>query len=291
MRFVLPTTYARTRIYRPRKEPVSLAEFAAADVSEIQLRTEDGLQLNGWHSVSRFAAGRPRPLILYFPGASGHRGYRLAEIEMFGRLDCDLLLVDYRGYGDNDGQPNERLIGKDARALWQFAREKLGAPAARIVLFGESLGGAVGIRLAADLCRHGVIPGGMILRATFACMLDVVSQFFPRPLANIFLVDRYRSVRHIRQVRCPVLSIHGTDDRLIPIEMGRRLFAAAPKTSVGGVPKRFLELPGVGHNDVLEERGEDVQAELASFLATAMPATSKSTESFPARSAVMQPLQ
>ena len=291
MRFVLPTTYARTRIYRPRKEPVPLTEFSGADVFETHVHADDGVRLNGWHAVSRVATAQSRPLILYFPGASGHRGYRLPEIELFAQLGCDMLLFDYRGYGDNGGRPSEGPIVKDARLLWRFAREELDVPAERIVIFGESLGGAVGIRLAAELCRRGVAPGGLILRATFACMLDVVSQFFPRFLANIFLVDRYPSVRRIRRVSCPVLSIHGTNDRLIPIDMGRRVFAAAPQASTGGFPKRFLELPGVGHNDVLDERGEQVRSEIAAFLATAVPPVAISHDLPPSRSAVMQPLQ
>ena len=239
--------------------------------AEVRMQAHDGLLLNGWHAVSHAGGNRPRPLILYFSGASGHRGYRIQEIELFARLGCDLLLADYRGYGDNQGQPSEGLIARDARTLWRFATETLGVPSGRIVIVGESVGGAVGTRLASELCPAGDPAGRACAPGHIRLHVDVVSQFFPRVLANIFLVDRYPSIRRISHVSCPLLSIHGTEDRLIPIEMGRPVCHQAPQTSAGGVPKRFLEAARDGHNDILEERMEIVEAELAAFLARALP--------------------
>lgn len=271
MRFVLPTTYARTRIYRPHREAIPREKLTHADLTDVSVLADDGLRLNGWYALSRTPSDSPRPLVVYFPGTSGHRGYRSGAIEMLTRLGCDVLLIDYRGYGDNAGEPSERHQARDSHAVWRFAIDKLHVPAERIVLYGESIGGAVSIRLAAELCRDGTIPGGLILQATFASMLDVVSQFFPRWLARVFLIDRYPSVRRIPEVTCPILSIHGDQDRLIPIEMGRKLFDAAPNVSAAGRRKQFLELSGIDHNDILEEAGDVVEATLARFLRQAIP--------------------
>jgi uncharacterized protein len=271
MRFVLPTTYARTRIYRPHRETIPREKLTHADLTDVHVLADNGLQLNGWYALSRTTSDTPRPLIVYFPGTSGHRGYRTGAIEMLARIGCDVLLVDYRGYGDNPGQPSERHQARDAHAVWKFARDKLHVPPERIVLFGESIGGAVSIRLASELCRAGTIPAGLVLQATFPSMLDVVSQFFPRWLATTFLIDRYPSIRRIRHVGCPILSIHGDEDRLIPIEMGRRLFEAAPNFSAAGRRKQFLELAGIDHNDILEEAGDAVEATLVRFLRQAVP--------------------
>lgn len=293
MRFVLPTTYARTRIYRPRKETVALVSFENADVTEVSVAADDGIQLNGWYALSRAERNGPRPFILYFPGASGHRGYRVNEIEMFSRLGCDVLLIDYRGYGDNVGRPTERHQARDARSVWRFACDVLHIPAERIVVFGESIGGGVGVRLVSEVCRAGTVPAGLILQATFTSMLDVVSQFFPRVLARIFLIDRYPSIKRIAHVAAPLLAIHGTNDRLIPIELGRRLFAAAPGTSAGGCRKQLLELPGVDHNDILEEAGDLVEATIGRFLQEIVPLDATDSllaDATPQRSGVMQSL-
>lgn len=271
MKFVLPTTYARTRIYRPHREDIPREKLIHADLTDVSVLAHDGLQLSGWYALSRTPSDTSRPLVIYFPGTSGHRGYRVGAIEMLARIGCDVLLIDYRGYGDNLGQPSERDQSRDARSVWKFAIDKLHVPAERIVLYGESIGGAVSTRLAWELCRTGTVPGGLILQATFGSMLDVVSQFFPRWLATIFLVDRYPSIRRICEVTCPILAIHGDQDRLIPIEMGRRLFDAAPAQSAGGRRKQFLELTGVDHNDILEEAGDMVEAALARFLRQAVP--------------------
>jgi uncharacterized protein len=271
MNFVLPTTYARTRIYRPLREEVPRETLIHADLTEVSVQTDDGLKLNGWYALSRTSSDPPRPLIIYFSGTSGHRGYRTTAIEMLARIGCDVLLIDYRGYGDNPGQPSERNQARDARAVWKFALDKLRVPAEQIVLYGESIGGAVSTRLAGELCRGGTIPGGLILQATFPTMLDVLAQFFPRWIAGIFLFDRYPSIRRIRHVTCPILSIHGNQDRLIPIEMGRRLFNAAPAISATGRRKQFLELPGIDHNDILDEAGDLVGSVVARFLRQAVP--------------------
>jgi uncharacterized protein len=271
MRFVLPTTYARTRIYRPHREEIPRETLIHADLSEVNVQTDDGLKLNGWYALSRTSSDPPRPLIIYFPGTSGHRGYRTTAIEMLARIGCDVLLIDYRGYGDNSGQPSERNQARDAHAVWKFAIDKLRVPAERIVLYGESIGGAVSIRLAAELCLAGNVPGGLILQATFPAMLDVIAQFFPRWLATLFLFDRYPSIRRIRHVTCPILAMHGDQDRLIPIEMGRQLFDAAPALSAMGRRKQFLELPDIDHNGILEEAGDLVEVVVARFLRQAVP--------------------
>ena len=64
MKFVLPTTYARTRIYRPHREAVPREKLVHADLTEVSVRTGDGLDLNGWYAFSRTTSDTPRPLIV-----------------------------------------------------------------------------------------------------------------------------------------------------------------------------------------------------------------------------------
>jgi fermentation-respiration switch protein FrsA (DUF1100 family) len=227
--------------------------------------------LHGWHGASKQiakAGGSRRPLVIFFPGNSGHRGFRKRDFELFTQIGVDLLLVDYRGYAENAGQPSEPWLANDAHATWRYAVETLKVPRERIVLFGGSLGGGVATRLAQELCRAGpgAGPGGLILRSTFTSMVDAGRARYPWLPIQHLLVERFPSVERIPEVTCPLLVVHGARDRVVPIEQGRRLFAAALPRSVCGVEKRFVELPESGHNDIIHTGWEQMRAAFSRFL-------------------------
>ncbi|MFG0335316.1 MAG: alpha/beta hydrolase [Maioricimonas sp. JB049] len=255
-------------IYRPRREEVSPAASGLPEerVRHVRIRSDDDLMLNGWlclagngcneappHKVHEQPPQIPqgRALILYCPGTTGHRGHRLKAIQQLTSLGCDVLIVDYRGYAENAGSPGERWIARDSRRIWKYATDQLAIPPHRIAIYGESLGGGVATSLAADLCRQGTMPAGLILRSTFTSLVDVAAERFPWLPVRMCLIDRFDSRSRIPRIGCPLLIIHGTRDRLIPIAHGRELFRAAPRHSFNGVPRRFAELPGAGHNNVM----------------------------------------
>src|SRR5690606_19443644 len=165
-------------------------------------------------------------------------------------LGCDVLIFDYRGYAENAGSPSEAAMVSDARAIWQFAVDEIDRNPREIVLFGESLGGAVAIELAAWLSRQGTPPAGLITNATFDSIPDLAAAHYPLFPLRWLVWDRWGSVERIGQVTCPLLMFHGTADTLIPIEHGRRLFSAAPDRSADGIAKRFVPIEGAGHNDI-----------------------------------------
>ena len=224
-------------------------------VESLQVETADGLVLNGWLTHPPPAEpedARPAEgwLLVYFPGNAGHRGNRVPRIDAFSRLGLDVVLVDYRGYGDNPGQPSEVDLHTDARATWDHLLKTTDVPAGRIILHGESLGGGVAVRLAAELSRAGTPPGGLLLKSTFSSMADAGKHHYPWLPVRTVLVDRFESIEHIGEVTCPIVMIHGEADRVIPVRLAERLAAAAPESSVSGRPRQFLHVPGAGHNDV-----------------------------------------
>jgi pimeloyl-ACP methyl ester carboxylesterase len=221
-------------------------------LSEVTLTTHDGLALNGWR-LSPAASGQSAGLVLMFPGNSENRNSRLGDMQEISRTGCEVLLVDYRGYGDNPGSPNEGDFHRDAIGLWEYAIDTLGYRPDQIVLFGESLGGAVAVQLAADRCGAGASPKGLIVSSTFDSMPSLVGGRYPAFPFRWLLLDTYRSDAAIRDVDCPIVVLHGDADEMIPLERGRRLFEAAPPQSATGVAKRFVELPGRGHNDLPTE--------------------------------------
>jgi fermentation-respiration switch protein FrsA (DUF1100 family) len=272
--------FQRTLIYIPTRQQViepAEAEFPTGQVHTIEMPAGDGLQLRGWHLLPDGTSARNleecdlalqdgRPVVLYFSGNAGNRTYRGAQFAVLTRLGCHVLVFDYRGYGDNPGSPSENEFAADAQAAWRYATDQRRIAPERIILFGESLGGGVATRLAAEVCRGGRAPRGLALRATFTSLVDAAAYHYPWLPVRWAMLDRFPSIDRIPEVTCPVLHIHGTADRIVPIQMGRKLFEAAPPQSLDGVPKRFVELPDVGHNDIMYVAEAEVQEAIAEWL-------------------------
>lgn len=267
----------RQLIYLPTRSDTietRAAAFPAGDVHDVSYTTRDGLTLHGWHVLptGRTCNGAgacdaelkaSARVILYFPPNMGNRGERAAECRTFADLGADVLLFDYRGYGDNPGSPSEGALANDARTVWDYAIASRGLRPEQIVLFGESLGGGVATRLAAELCAANTPPAGLILSGTFSSLTETGAARFPWLPVRVLLIDRYPSIERIPAVTCPVLQLHGNQDEIVPIEFGRKLFAAAPARSSNGLPKRFVEMTGFGHNDFPEQA---IRAPLREFL-------------------------
>jgi hypothetical protein len=166
------------------------------------------------------------------------------------RNGLSVLLFDYRGYAGNPGRPSEDGLAADARA----ARTWLDAHSDRIAYLGESLGAAVALRLAVE---HP--PSALMLRSPFTSLTDVGRLHYPRlPVAQL-LSDRYPSIDRIENLGAPLLVIAGERDSIVPAELSRRLYDAAPE------PKRFVLVPGADHNDPELLDGPEVVAEIVRF--------------------------
>lgn len=262
---VMLTLFQRRLIYQPTQADAIDPQFSgllAGQCEKVAVKTTDGLELHGWY-LRAAATGAPRggteatngqgsvPVVIYFPGNAGHRGYRAIELDVLSRLGADVYLFDYRGYGDNPGSPSEEKLADDAQSIWQMVTGQRGVKPSRVFLLGESLGGGVATRLAADVCAAGTPPAGLILRSTFSSLVDVAAHHYWWLPVRALLVDRFPSTDRIASVTCPILVIHGTADTIVPFANGRRLFEAAPDQSRQSIAKTFVPLRDAGHNDIL----------------------------------------
>ncbi len=255
--------FQRSLIYHPAKAkalPASGSHVSHA-IFDVTVKSHDGLTLNGWLSIAdELQSALPvdlkpllkkgRPLVIVFPGNAGHRAYRTHLLHTFGELDVDALIFDYRGYGDNPGKPSEANFVRDARTVWDYAHKTLGVSPKQIVLYGESLGGGTAVRLASELCRDGIEPGGLIIQSSFSSLIDAGGYHFPVLPVSLILIDRFESSRHITAITCPILQLHGVRDCVVPLSLGKKLFDAAPAQSSSKTTKRQVLLPNSDHNDV-----------------------------------------
>jgi uncharacterized protein len=216
----------------------------------LTIKTSDGEQLDGWFVPDEQARGA----VILFHGNAGNISHRLEYLSMFRRMGLSTLIFDYRGYGRSTGKPSEKGLYRDAEAAWKFVAEERGIPADRIVLFGESLGGAVATWLAA---RQR--PGALVLASVFTSVPDMGSELYPWLPIRWLARMRYDTRAALTDVTCPVLVAHSPEDEIVPFSHGRELFAAAPE------PKAFLELAG-GHNEGFVFARPDWEAAVAGFL-------------------------
>jgi abhydrolase domain-containing protein 17 len=180
----------------------------------------------------------------------GHNRWFLAALRDAGFA---VLAYDYRGYGlSAGGVPGENATYEDIEAVYDYATRELAIPPHALIVHGRSVGTGPSVHLAASRP-----VGGLILESGFTSAFRVLT------VVAIFPFDRFPNLRRLRDVRAPVLVMHGTRDEVIPYRMGRQLFEAARE------PKAHLWIDGAGHNDFAAVAGARYWQALQNFSALA----------------------
>lgn len=230
---VLLVYFGQSRlIYFPEQQISNIPSAIGLDYTPVNIPASDGETLHGWWMSVPDAKGT----VLFFHGNAGNISHRINYLTMFKRLGYNTLLFDYRGYGQSSGTPSESGTYLDAQAAWQYLTETRGIAPARIILFGESLGGAVAAWLAA---REK--PGLLVLASVFTSVPDLAAEIYPFLPVRWLTRFHYNTLESLQSVTCPVFIAHSPQDEIIPFAQSQRLFQAASE------PKQFLTLEG-GHN-------------------------------------------
>ena len=202
-----------------------------------------GNELHGWYIP---ASGDQ--VVLWMHGTAGNIADRLDQaVEMKRALGVASFMFDYRGYGKSTGRPTERGLYEDAEAAFKWLAEVQGFDPDKIILYGHSLGTAVTVDLALSA---GVRAGGIVLESPFTSAAAMASRlYFGLPVGLVMSV-KLDSIGRIGAVKMPILIIHGVRDTVIPFDMGKKLFDAAPE------PKTFLPIANGDHSDCYYVGGE-----------------------------------
>jgi hypothetical protein len=243
-------------IFFPPRYPQGLPppETIEPNVEEVWLLTADGVRINAFYRSNPAS----KQVLLWFHGNAENIGYDLDHMRLLAKLGLNILAVDYRGYGKSEGKPDEAGVYQDADAAYDYLIKQRHFRAEDIIIYGHSLGGAVAVNLAS---RRSC--GGVIVQSSFTNARAMARRVLIIPLLEYVVKSRFDSLRRIRDVRAPILVVHGTRDEVVPFPMGQQLFAAAPE------PKRFYPIEGAGHNDLMEVGGEDYLACLQRFVSEA----------------------
>ncbi len=227
--------FQRSLMYPADPSPVDAAAAGVPGLGAVTLETADGERLAAW-SVP---ASEGRPSILYFHGNGGNleRPGRLARFRALTAAGYGLLAVSYRGYGGSTGTPSEDGLARDAEAAYAALAARV--PPENIVLYGESLGTGVAIRLATERP-----VAALVLEAPYLSTRAVAELRYPFAPVGALMKDQFRSDLRIVRVSAPVLVLHGERDAVVPFAQGQALFRLANE------PKRFVRFPAGSHENL-----------------------------------------
>ncbi|NNE81949.1 MAG: alpha/beta hydrolase [Silicimonas sp.] len=197
-------------------------------MSEETFLTDDGERLVLWRAKAKVG----QPTVLYFTGNAGGLKERSERFRRLIDRGFGVVAPAYRGSSGSTGTPNEMTLLGDARAV---ARAEMSP---NLIIYGESLGAAVAIRLGAE-----GIGSKIVLEAPFTSIRALLLAQYPAEQLDHLITQKWENHLHIPALTQPLLIVHGDRDRLVPMAMGEQLFAAA-----GSTDKTFLRIDGKGHS-------------------------------------------
>lgn len=223
----------RRLMYFPDPARVSPAAAGLAGVEERVLTAPDGATIIAWS-----ARAKPgQPTLLYFHGNGGSLETRSERIRKYVAKGYGMFMMTYRGFGGSSGSPSEAANVGDAKMAYD-ALVANGVDADDVIVYGESLGSSVATQVAAEKR-----VGGLILDAPYTSTVDLAALHYPQLPFRWLMRDRYETLRYIGKVTAPLLIVHGEEDDVVPVAMGRAVFKAA------NAPKEIQTFPGAGHGD------------------------------------------
>lgn len=224
--------YQRQLQYFPTQRNPAPQAVGLVGVTALALPTPDGETLIAWHSPAPVA----RPTILFFHGNAGEVADRADRFAFWQAQGYGVLFLSPRGYGGSTGHITEVGLVTDATAAHDWLTAQ-GVASDQIILIGESLGTGLAVQLAAQRT-----VGAVLLEAPYSATVDVAARLYPWLPVRLLMRDQFRSINHIAQINAPLFIQHGTDDVVIPFDLGQRLYDAAVQ------PKTLVPLPGQGHD-------------------------------------------
>ena len=220
-------------------------------LEDVWFQSGDGTKLFGWYVESAATSA----VVLWCHGNAGNIINRLENLRELYRIGLSVFIFDYRGYGRSQGSPSEEGLYQDALGAHDYLTRNRMIPPERIVLFGRSLGAAVAGELAVQKPA-----AGLILESSFPSIAAVAKFHYGGLPLHWLLGAEFTLIDRLPHLSLPKLVIHGDQDDIIPLELGRQVFEAAKP------PKFFYAIPGADHNNTYQVGGAAYFRRLAEFI-------------------------
>ena len=239
--------YQRKLLYHPNFSNHVTGDGLIHSIEKINIKTEDNIDLKGWFHLKDLK----KKTILFFHGNAGTLDNRIYKLNFLGNLDINFLIIAWRGYSGSSGKPTELGLYQDAKSAVNWLNLK-GIAEKNIILYGESLGTSVAIEIGQNKNF-----AGMILEAPFTSMVDTGKKYYPFFPVKLLLKDKYESKNKIKNIKFPILVMHGKKDKIIPFYMGEAIYNLANKPKF----KYFSD-----NDDHMMDFDENLVNEISSFL-------------------------
>ena len=239
-------------IFQPATwEDRNWAQLSGLPLEEVWLPVDETVTVFGWF----IDAGPTTPVLLWCHGNAGNVSHRLENIRQLYQRGISVMIFDYRGYGQSTGEPSEAGLYQDALASYDYLIQQRRISPERLIIFGRSLGSSVAGEVAIRRTSAGLMLEGSF--PSIQAMSD--HHYFGLP-AQWFMDVDFNLAQKVRMLQVPLLVIHGEQDSIVPMALGRQVFEAAQE------PKRWYAVSGAEHNDVPFVGGESYYREMDLFI-------------------------
>lgn len=263
---LLSTGCVSRMFYHPTRETYQTPDAQGLAYEQVFFPSADGTQLHGWfiHAATNPVLGT----VIHFHGNAQNLSAHVSFVDWLPRYGFNLFVFDYRGYGLSDGEPSRKGVYRDSRAAWDYVVSRSDIDTNRIVLLGQSLGGANALALAG----REELPGlrAVVADSAFSSYRRIAREkmgqmpivaLFSWPFSYLMLTDAYNPEDVVDGISpVPVLLIRGTNDRIVPPWHSRRLFDRAKD------PKLMWTVDGGNHTDALMKFGDVYRPLLVEYL-------------------------
>tara|TARA_Y100000590_G_scaffold391968_1_gene469044 strand:+ start:1247 stop:2050 length:804 start_codon:yes stop_codon:yes gene_type:complete len=223
--FILISTYffQRNLLYHPEENNYE-GDQLITSIEKVRIKTKDEIELLAWYHNKNINEVKT---ILFLHGNAGSLENRIHKINHFKDMKVNFLLLAWRGFSGNKGKPTEEGLYEDARSAVRWLESK-GISKNNIIIYGESLGTAIAVEIAQNSNFSGVV-----LESPFTSMIEAGKNKYPFLPVNFLLKDKYESDKKIKNIKSPILIMHGEVDNIVPFYMGKKMYQLAnqPKYS------------------------------------------------------------
>ena len=239
--------YQRNLLYHPNENNYS-SDQILVPIEKVKINTKDNIQLVGWLHEKDLQKYKT---VLFFHGNAGSLVNRIHKLNHFHKMDVNFLIIAWRGFSGNKGKPSEKGLYEDGISAinWLFSK---GVKETNIVIYGESLGTGVASHLSQNKNFAGVV-----LETPFTSMIDAAKIFYPYIPVSLLLKDKFDNRSKIKNIKVPVLIMHGEADQIVPFFMGKKMYEIANEPKYSYFTK---------HDNHMMEYDENLVKTLSSFL-------------------------
>ena len=209
--------FQRNLLYHPKINNY-YGDKLIVPIEKLKIKTQDNVELLSWYHEKNFKVNKT---ILFLHGNAGTLENRIEKINHFGNMKVNFLIIAWRGFSGNKGKPTEKGLYEDANSAIKWLKSQ-GIAEKDIIFYGESLGTAVAIEIAQNKNFAGII-----LESPFTSMVDEGKDKYPFLPVKLLLKDKYESDQKIKNIKIPILIMHGVVDKIVPFYMGKKMYELA----------------------------------------------------------------